>query len=217
LKIFTWGEPFIRPALGVSLATLVVVLGGLASPLTAQEAAQNAIVASVPLLAQSVPSSKPARIPALTAVSIRIDAEVGSKISKSGDTFPISLAAPILIDGKELVPAGTLGMGEVVHAKKGGFGGSAGELVLAARYLQWGDHRIALRSLTLRQTGKDNVGVTSAVAIAAGFPALFISGGNATIPSGAVASAKIKEDFVFENAPAVSSLLDGAANNREKP
>ncbi|MET0587174.1 MAG: hypothetical protein ABWZ75_01520 [Novosphingobium sp.] len=71
--------------------------------------------------------------PALTPVSIQILAALGSKVSKSGDTFPIRLAAPVIVDGTVAIPAGAEGMGEVVHAKKGGGIGAAGELVLAAR------------------------------------------------------------------------------------
>ncbi|QZP09620.1 hypothetical protein [Caenibius sp. WL] len=69
-------------------------------------------------------------IPALTPITIRIEQELGSKLSHPGDPFRISLAEPVVVEGTELVPAGAQGMGEVVHAKKGGFGGAAGELVL---------------------------------------------------------------------------------------
>lgn len=150
-------------------------------------------------------SSRPAPpapvVPALTQVSIRIEQELGSKISHSGDAFRISLAQPIVVGGTELVPAGAEGLGEVVHAKKGGFGGAAGELVLAARYLEVDGRHLDLRSLAYLGRGKDNMDLTAAVGIAAGFPALFISGGNTVVPSGTIVTAKTKEEFVLNPLP----------------
>src|SRR5262245_4046011 len=68
--------------------------------------------------AESAASARSAIVPALTEISVEILADLGSKTSTTGDTFPLRLAAPIVIDGVELVPAGTAGMGEVIHAKK---------------------------------------------------------------------------------------------------
>ena len=45
-------------------------------------------------------------------------------------------------------------MGEVVHAKKGGGSGAAGELVLAARYLDFEGSRVRLRSMRLDGNGE---------------------------------------------------------------
>lgn len=130
---------------------------------------------------------------------------LGSKTSKSGDTFPIRLAEPLVVDGHELVPAGTMGMGEVVHAKKAGGSGAAGELVLAARYLDVGGRHMKLRSLRLVPEGNSKINTVNTLMVAtsptilapvalAGF---FISGGQAMVPEGTVAEAKIAEAFEF--------------------
>jgi hypothetical protein len=56
--------------------------------------------------------------------------------------------------GSVVAPAGTPGVGEVVHAAHASFGGKAGELILAVRYLELNGTRIPLRSLPIRtQTG----------------------------------------------------------------
>ena len=58
-----------------------------------------------------------------------------------------------------MVPAGTPGVGEVVHAERARFGGKAGELILAARYLDFQGTRIPLRTLRFgAQQGRDNSG-----------------------------------------------------------
>jgi hypothetical protein len=158
-------------------------------------------------------AAEPARngaltIPALTPVSIAILIPLGSKISTSGDHFPISLAAPIVIDGHEAIPAGAMGMGEVVHAKKAGGSGAPGELVLAARYLEIGDRRLRLRSLRFGVTGRSAAGEVSGINIAgaaAGVPiglvGFLIKGGEAVVPEGTVAEAKTAEAFVAERVP----------------
>jgi hypothetical protein len=143
-------------------------------------------------------------IPELTPVILEIMAPVGSKISKTGDSFPIRLAAPIVIDGKEWVPAGVTGVGEVVHAKKSGGMGAAGELVLAARYLEVDGRRLPLRSLNLAAAGKSGIAAVNAVNVGSavspvpiGLIGFFISGGQMTVPQGTIVPAKTRENFAL--------------------
>lgn len=160
---------------------------------------------------QPVPSSLitgPA-IPALTPVSVRILAPLGSKSSTTGEFFPIELAAAIVVDGREVTPAGARGEGEVVHAKPAGGGGAAGELVLAARYVMLGERRLRLRSLRLSLAGKDAIGKVGAFGAAAavspvplGLLGFAIAGRNVEIPSGTIAAAKTAEAFPLEPAAA---------------
>ncbi|MEL6875732.1 MAG: hypothetical protein AAGM33_09665 [Pseudomonadota bacterium] len=106
-----------------------------------------------------------------------------------------------MLDGKVVLPAGITGEGQVVHAKKGGFAGSAGELVLAARYLEHDGQKIALRSFRFvteddefPQLGQDNSGVAMAVTIFAAPLGFLIGGGNTIIEPGTLATAKLRED-----------------------
>ena len=78
----------------------------------------------------------PGSMAALTPIHIEILADLGSATSHSLDPFPIRLADPIIVDGVEVVAAGSDGQGEVVHAKKSGGSGTPGELVLAARWIE---------------------------------------------------------------------------------
>lgn len=149
-------------------------------------------------------------IAALTPVKIKILVHLGSKLSLSGQTFPLALAEPIMIDGKEVIPAGTTGMGEVVHAKNSGGSGASGELVLAARYLELGDRRLRLRSLNFAVAGQDSIkGVNNLmIASAATMPALsligfFVKGKGIDIPEGLEAMAKTAEPFVLDPLPIV--------------
>lgn len=143
-------------------------------------------------------------LPALTPVRITIGRALGSKISKTGDVFPITLTDPIRINGKTLVPAGVTGMGEVVHAKGSGGSGAAGELVLAARYLEWGGRRLRLRSIQLAPSGQSNINKVNALNVASaasplpiGLLGLFITGGQVTVPEGTIADAKTAEAVIL--------------------
>lgn len=155
------------------------------------------------------PSGQVAAVPALTPVRLEILADLGSKTSKTGETFPLRLAQPILINGNEVVAAGAAGMGEVVWAKKSGGSGSSGELVLAARWLDVNGVRVRLRSMHLALAGEDRMGTVNTlnVATAATVPAVsligfFITGRQTAVPKGTLADAKTAEPFV-PGAPAL--------------
>lgn len=98
------------------------------------------------------------------------------------------------------MPAGVAGMGEVVHAKGSGGSGAAGELVLAARYLEWRGQRLRLRSLRLSAGAQSNINKVHALNIASaaspvpiGLLGFFITGGQATVSEGTIADAKTAE------------------------
>lgn len=147
-------------------------------------------------------------------VTVKIGATLGSKLSVSGQTFPITLAEPIMIDGQQLVPAGVTGMGEVVHAKKTGVG-VGGELVLAARYLDFNGQQIKLRSMQVGGKGKDNQALTFAVGATVGLPALFIRGKHIEVPDGSLATAKIAAQVVIPQPQAVA--VPAAPKQKENP
>jgi len=137
-------------------------------------------------------------IPALTPVRIELMQELGSRISTSLDQFPIRLAEPIVIGGLQVIPAGTPGMGEVVHAKKrGGIGGTSGELVLAARYLDLDGQRVKLRSLRFDDGGKDRINTANVATALVGVVGFFVKGEDIVIPAGTVVDAKTAAPFVF--------------------
>jgi hypothetical protein len=71
-------------------------------------------------------------------VEIEFLTTLSSASSHRGDMFPIRLAEPLMAGGQVLLPAGALGVGEVVEAKPAGGAGTPGVLILAARYLDAG-------------------------------------------------------------------------------
>lgn len=145
----------------------------------------------------------------LTPVFLTIGEPLDSDKSKIGHRFALTLRHPLEIAGGVVIPAGTPGIGEVVHAAKSRAMGKAGELVLAARYLDYQGTRIPLRSLRYgKGQGKDNV--DTAVIIGFAVSALitpFITGGEVRIPAGTDVWAKTATDVPFPRAaPAPQNL-----------
>lgn len=152
-------------------------------------------------------------IPALTPVKIELTEPLSSRTNVTGQTFALSLVSPLAVDGKDLIPAGTKGQGEVVHAKKTGVG-VGGELVLAARFLQIGERRLRLRSMHLNGTGRDQQGLAFAVGVTVGLPALFVRGKHIDVPAGAFADAKTAEPFwVDVGAASTASSVEPASED----
>jgi hypothetical protein len=134
-------------------------------------------------------------VPSGTLIDIQLDEPVSSNTHRKGDWFALSLSGPVMLGDRIVVPAGTTGRGQVVHAAKAGWGGKGGELILAARYLEFEGRRIGLRGMKLGLRGKENDTLAMATAIAIGPIGALISGKNAVLPKGAPASAKLAEDL----------------------
>jgi len=55
-----------------------------------------------------------------TTLRVRTTNTLSTKLQKAGDTFEVSLADPIVVDGKEVVAKNTMLMGRVVDSDPGG-------------------------------------------------------------------------------------------------
>lgn len=140
-------------------------------------------------------------LPAMMTVELEIVEALNSKTSQTGQMFDIRLNAPITMDGRIVVPAGTMGRGEVIHAAKARAAGKAGELIVNARYLDFQGIRLPLRTMKYGKgaTGKSNVDEAAAVGLVVATPLiLFITGGQVDIPAGMPAVAKLADDVRIE-------------------
>ncbi|MES2045384.1 MAG: hypothetical protein V4475_16040 [Pseudomonadota bacterium] len=160
-------------------------------------------VAATPAVVAPAASPAPCcLIPAGTIIEIAIDDPLDSKTSKIGQQFAIHLTTPLqLSDGNFVIPAGTRGVGEVIHAAKAHMGGKAGELILIARHLDVGGVQIPLRGFHLGGQGKDNSGLVMAAVISVGIAGMLISGGEKRVPAGSIATAKIAVDTTLPPIP----------------
>jgi len=136
-------------------------------------------------------------IPATTVVHIELIEALTSKTNKIGDTFALRLSAPLIIDGRTVLPQGLAGGGEVTHAAKKGGGGKPGELIINARFLQCGGTRIALGHFHFAATGHGNFGAAFATAQVVPFGQFMVSGHDAVIPAGSTGTAQINAHTVI--------------------
>jgi len=151
-------------------------------------------------------------------VELELAEPVGSDRHKIGDRFRLRLATPLMLDGTVIVPAGTPGIGEVVHAQTSRGGGKPGELLLAARFLELPDGPVALRAMKLAARGKDNVNASLATSFVAGPFAMFVHGREIEIPAGTHALAKLAQDLDPARAMHTSPLpAEAAAAAQETP
>jgi hypothetical protein len=133
-----------------------------------------------------------------TMVRITVERTLQSDQIAPGDRFPIRLAVPVVIDGRELLPAGLIGEGEVIDTKKSGGGGAAGGIVTNARFLMCGTVRVPVGKMHLNAGGKDHAALSAAVSSGFGVFGMLVKGKNAVIPQGSTADAKIIADTVVD-------------------
>lgn len=102
------------------------------------------------------PEAKPTVVPAGTVITVRLGQSVGSKISQPGQSFSATLANPVEIDGKVVIPDGASATGTVVDAKPlGRFkGGAALELRLSSIQIHGTDHPVETSALVRSAKGK---------------------------------------------------------------
>jgi len=156
-----------------------------AAPATAPATAPPPAAASAPVIA-------PARhlvLPAGALVPLRFMEAVASDVNVQGGNFRMEVTDDIAIDDAVVIPAGSIAMGEVIHAQRAGAFGKAGELIVSARYVLVGEREIKLRS-NLGNSGQSKVG--------AAFFVPFIHGKQAIIPMDTEVLAKTAKEESFD-------------------
>lgn len=129
-------------------------------------------------------------LPTGTAIRVRLDTDLGSKISQPGDTFSATVADDVLKDGEVVIPKGARANGTVTDAKPlGRFkGGALLSIKLDRVRTKWGSYPVATSSIARAEQGK---GKRSAGFIGggAGLGALIggIAGGGKGVAIGALA------------------------------
>jgi len=136
--------------------------------------------------------ARPVVVPAGTVLTVRLGQAVGSKISNSGDSFPATLAAPVVVGGATVIPSGAEAEGTVVQAAPlGRFkGGAVLRVALTSITVGGTPHQVQTAAVSREQKGK---GKRSAVMIGggAGLGALIggLAGGGKGAAIGAAAGA----------------------------
>jgi hypothetical protein len=97
-----------------------------------------------------------AKIPAGTAVRVRIIETLNSETAHVGQTFHGNLASPVVAGGKTLFPKGADVTGEIVGVERSGRLSHPGELHLRLRTVRSGGRNYALTVKTVSIKGKSH-------------------------------------------------------------
>ena len=168
--------------------------GPSASSEAANTSSQPANTASqpAPRPERRAPEARPVVIPAGTVLTVRLGQAVGSKISNSGDTFPATVAEPVVVGGRTVIPTGAEAEGTVVQAAPlGRFkGGAVLRVALTSVTVGGTPRQVQTAAVSRSEKGK---GKRSAVMIGggAGLGALIggLAGGGKGAAIGAAAGA----------------------------
>ncbi len=154
-------------------------------------------------------------LPADTEIHLRLLEPVASNTHKHGDRFKLEVAEAVQVDGDVVIPAGAACVGEVVHGAKAGFGGRAGELILASRLVRVGDQEVKLRSFS---AGNGTERINLAMGLSFVLVGLFVQGNNIMVPPGTDVFARIAADSELPVLPpSVSTEPTTEIDNNENP
>lgn len=95
-------------------------------------------------------------MPTGTDIRVRLDSDLGSKISQAGDSFSATIADDVLKGGNVIVAREARAEGTVVDAKPlGKFKGSASLVIkLNSVHSRWGTYQVETSSISQAQKGK---------------------------------------------------------------
>lgn len=105
---------------------------------------------------QAPPPPAVVDLPSGTRLRVRLDQDLGSKISQAGDSFRATVADDVVVNGQTVIPRGARAEGTVIDAKPlGRFkGGARLEVRLDRVHTQWGSYPVATSSIERVEKGK---------------------------------------------------------------
>jgi glucose/arabinose dehydrogenase len=122
-------------------------------PGSPQSGAANQGAAPAP---QAPPPPAVVDLPAGTDLRVRLDQDLGSKISHAGDSFTATVADDVTSNGQLVIPRGARAEGTVIDAKPlGRFKGGAALAVRLERVsTRWGSYPVATSTISRAEKGK---------------------------------------------------------------
>ncbi len=186
-------EPEAEIAASVALETAEPAATDMSEP------APFAVAEAVPIVAEPVPD-----IPRDTPIRLMVLNEVSTKDHDPGHRFKLRVDKPVLIDGNEVIPVGTIAWGELLTAKKSGNVGKSGKLSARLLYVDLDGREIPIDGETTAD-GKSGKGETILGVLSVGVLGLFAKGNNAKLKAGERITAFVAEDVMLDDAPSTES------------
>ena len=164
------------------------------TPGAADSSAENSAAPAEQKAAEPLFAPKPIVVDAGTPIRVTVDQSVSSKTSSLGDPFEASLAAPVMVAEKVVIPAGAKARGRVTLAKSAGkFKGNA-ELGVTLDSITVNGKTYSVRTTSVTEASKGRgkrtaIGAGGGAAVGAIIGALAGGGKGAAIGAGAGAGA----------------------------
>lgn len=150
-------------------------------PASAAASQPPAEAAPAPATQQANNAPQPASVvvPDGTPLRIRVDQRISVKTSHAGDRFSGTIVSPVVVEGTEVIPAGSMARGEVLEAHRRGHfkGHSVLELTLTSLDVNGRHYHIDTRRFVRTKKGK---GKRTAAFIGGGTGVGMLIGGVAT-------------------------------------
>jgi hypothetical protein len=154
-----------------------------------------------------------------TPVALKLAESISTKekLAKINDRVRLEVVEPVLVDGVVVIPAGSLGVGELTDVRNKGMWGKSGRIV--GRVLN-----VNVNGRTIRMSGTFDskggsgtaaaVGVSAIVFLPAGF---FMTGKSAAMPVGTIVKAFVDEDIALTGMPAAAPAATMAVASAPAP
>jgi hypothetical protein len=119
-------------------------------------AATPAQPSSAPAQPAAPPPAARVTIPVDTPIRVRLDEDLGSKISQPGQSFEATVADDVIVHGQTVIPREARAEGVVIDAKSLGHfkGGALLELRLERVKTRWGSYPVSTSTMSQAEKGK---------------------------------------------------------------
>ena len=108
------------------------------------------------VLSSLLKSAKPVAVPAGTEIAIVLDQSISSERATSGDPFDASIAAPVMVNGKTIIPKGAHVQGIIVEARASGRLKGVARLRLALNSVEVAGKSYDLQTTSLTRSGQNH-------------------------------------------------------------
>ena len=95
-------------------------------------------------------------VPAGTEIQVKLDQSIATDRSTSGDPFQASVAAPVIIDGKEAIPTNALVKGQIVSVRESGRLAGVARMRLELRSVEVNGTEYELHTSNFARRGGDH-------------------------------------------------------------
>jgi hypothetical protein len=95
-------------------------------------------------------------VPEGTAIRVSLDRSISSATSQPGDVFEATVAQPVFVDGKTVIPAGSRATGTLVNAQESGRLSGRAQLRLALSSIEVNGDRYDVNTSSVTRWGGDH-------------------------------------------------------------